>query len=76
MNAPGDMGPASDSANGRAGQCAEEELRSEQERFLFALEAADMVAWDWDPTSDEVVQSRNAGRVLGLAPGGAKPQTK
>ncbi|MEA2604143.1 MAG: hypothetical protein QOF89_5135 [Acidobacteriota bacterium] len=49
----------------------EDQLRREQERFSFALEAADMVAWDWDVVGDEVLRSRNADRVLGLDSGGA-----
>jgi PAS domain S-box-containing protein len=45
---------------------SEERLRREEERFAFALEAAAMVAWDWDPFTDELRHSSNAGRILGL----------
>lgn len=34
----------------------------------FALAAADAVAWQWDPDTDEVIQSPNAPRLLGVAP--------
>lgn len=44
----------------------EDRLREERERFSFALEAAGMVAWEWDPSSDRVVRSRNAERLVGL----------
>jgi PAS domain S-box-containing protein len=44
----------------------EDQLRRERELFAFALEAADMVAWDWDVVGDDVVRSRNADRLLGL----------
>jgi PAS domain S-box-containing protein len=46
-------------------------LREEQERFSFALEAAGMVAWEWDAASDRVVRSRNADRLLGLPVSGS-----
>jgi PAS domain S-box-containing protein len=44
----------------------EDRLREEQERFSFALEAAGMVAWEWDAASGRGVRSRNASYLLGL----------
>jgi PAS domain S-box-containing protein len=49
----------------------EDRLREEQERFSFALEAAGMVAWEWDAASDRVVRSRNADRLLSLPVSGS-----
>ncbi|MGD9727671.1 MAG: PAS domain S-box protein [Nitrospiraceae bacterium] len=39
------------------------------ERLQYGLDSADMVAWDWNPDSDVMIQSPNAGRVLGLPEG-------
>ena len=49
----------------------EDRLREEQERFSFALEAAGVVAWEWDAASDRVARSRNADRLLGLPVSGS-----
>jgi PAS domain S-box-containing protein len=48
---------------------SEVDLREAWERLQYALESADMVAWDWSPESDVVIQSTNASRVLNLPPG-------
>ncbi|XYI00709.1 PAS domain S-box protein [Sorangium sp. So ce1128] len=48
---------------------AEHQLRREQERFAFTLDAAEIVAWDWDPHTDEVILSANAERILGIPSG-------
>jgi PAS domain S-box-containing protein len=37
----------------------------ERERIAFALEAASLVAWEWDPDTDAVIQSNNSVAVLG-----------
>ncbi|MDB6064019.1 MAG: Multi-sensor signal transduction histidine kinase [Pedosphaera sp.] len=47
---------------------AEEALRENQERLRLALEAARMVAWEWDIRTDETVFSPNAAEVIGLSP--------
>ncbi len=47
-----------------------DELRESRERLQYALESADMVAWDWTPDTDMMIQSSNASAVLGLPPGG------
>jgi PAS domain S-box-containing protein len=39
------------------------------ERLQYALDSADMVAWDWIPDTDALIQSSNAARVLGLPDG-------
>jgi PAS domain S-box-containing protein len=52
-----------------AGKQAEERLRESRERLQYALDSADMVAWDWTPESDALIQSTNASRVLGLPQG-------
>ena len=46
-----------------AGKQAEERLRESRERLQYALDSADMVAWDWTPESDALIQSTNASRV-------------
>jgi len=48
---------------------AEERLRESRERLQYALESADMVAWDWIPDTDVMIQSSNASAVLGLPSG-------
>jgi PAS domain S-box-containing protein len=46
----------------------EKALRANQERLGLALEAARMVAWEWDMKTDEMVFSSNAAEVIGLSP--------
>lgn len=46
----------------------EESLRQSEERLRFALNAADMLAWDWNVLTDEISQSNNADVVIGLPP--------
>ena len=48
---------------------AEERLRESREHLQYALESADMVAWDWIPDTDVMIQSSNASAVLGLPSG-------
>ncbi len=47
---------------------SEEEVRRGEERLLTALEAARMVAWDWEVATNTVRRSPNAVAVTGLAP--------
>lgn len=47
---------------------AETSLRESEEHFQFALEAADMYAWDWDAATGRMHRARNAGRILDLPP--------
>ncbi|WP_447598072.1 PAS domain S-box protein [Nitrospira sp. Nam80] len=47
----------------------EAENRRLIERLQYGLDSADMVAWDWNPDSDVMIQSSNACRVLGLPEG-------
>lgn len=47
-------------------------LREREEQFLFALDAANIVAWDWNLTTDVTVRSNNAQPVLGLETGPAE----
>jgi PAS domain S-box-containing protein len=56
-------GPA---AGRRARDVIGERLRLEQERFSFALRAADIVAWEWDPETDEIVWFEEGLQRLGL----------
>lgn len=44
----------------------EESLRQSEERLRFALSAADMVAWDWNTSTDEISYSDNAHSAIGL----------
>ena len=53
---------------------AEDRLRESRERLQYALDSADMVAWDWTPDNDALIQSANASRVLAL-PGGVTLRT-
>jgi PAS domain S-box-containing protein len=48
---------------------AEDRLRESRERLQYALDSADMVAWDWTPDTDTLIQSANAPRVMGLPEG-------
>ncbi|HEY9696150.1 MAG TPA: PAS domain S-box protein [Trichocoleus sp.] len=45
---------------------AEQALRRSEERLRFALEAADMVAWEWNPATGRTVRSHTASRIVGL----------
>jgi PAS domain S-box-containing protein len=45
---------------------AEQALRQSEERLRFALEAAEMVAWEWHPTTGQVVRSHTAQKLVGL----------
>ncbi len=45
---------------------SEDRLRELRERLQYALDSADMVAWDWNPDTDVMIQSSNACRILGL----------
>ncbi|PSB20371.1 PAS domain S-box protein [Phormidesmis priestleyi ULC007] len=42
---------------------------TESSALLYALEAAAMVAYEWNVVTDEVRRSANADRVIGFAPG-------
>ncbi|MEW6720996.1 MAG: transporter substrate-binding domain-containing protein [Thermodesulfobacteriota bacterium] len=42
------------------------ELRESEERLRLALDAARMTAWEYDPASNKVTFSENAGKVLEL----------
>ncbi|MGH7214673.1 MAG: PAS domain-containing sensor histidine kinase, partial [Tepidisphaeraceae bacterium] len=44
---------------------AEDRVRRSEERLRFALEAAQMVAWEWDPNSDCVVRTGGLDLLLG-----------
>jgi PAS domain S-box-containing protein len=44
----------------------EQALRQSEERLRFALESAEMVAWEWNPTTGQVVRSHNSPQVLGI----------
>ncbi|WP_447980373.1 PAS domain-containing sensor histidine kinase [Candidatus Nitrospira bockiana] len=55
-------------------QRAEDALRASEMRLRYALDAAGMVAWEWQADTDRLVQSTNADRVLGL-PAGVTVQT-
>jgi PAS domain S-box-containing protein len=46
---------------------AEERLRDSQQRLELALQAARMVAWEWDPSTDTVSTSANLSEVYGLS---------
>jgi PAS domain S-box-containing protein len=48
---------------------ASESLRQGEERLRMALTAARMVAWQFDPSTGNVVVSDNAAEVFGLSPG-------
>lgn len=50
---------------------AEASLRESRRRLDVALEAARMVAWDWNPATDRARFSRGAEAVYGLRPGEA-----
>jgi PAS domain S-box-containing protein len=45
---------------------AEEAIQEKEQQLSFALEAANMVAYNWNIKSDRVIQSENAAYVLGL----------
>jgi PAS domain S-box-containing protein len=45
---------------------AEERLRDSQQRLELALQAARMVAWEWDPVADSVTTSANLPDVYGV----------
>lgn len=45
--------------------------RENAERLRLALHASRMVAWDWDPATDQMVQSETAREIFGLPPGEA-----
>ncbi len=47
-------------------RAAEQARREGERRLRFALESSDMVAWEWNPATDELIQSLNADRILGL----------
>jgi two-component system, cell cycle sensor histidine kinase and response regulator CckA len=40
-----------------------------EERLRMALDAARMIAWEWDPVADRVSATSNLAEVYGLAPG-------
>lgn len=42
-------------------------LSESEERLRFALEAADMVAWDWNIITDEVIRSNNVEQIIGIS---------
>ncbi|WP_416676796.1 hybrid sensor histidine kinase/response regulator [Egbenema bharatensis] len=41
-------------------------MRQSEERLRFALEAAEMVAWEWNPMTGQVVRSHTAQKLMGL----------
>jgi PAS domain S-box-containing protein len=48
---------------------AQQQLLESEERFRFALEAAEVGTWDWNTASNEVLWSPNMESIHGLAPG-------
>ncbi|MDZ8187394.1 MAG: PAS domain S-box protein [Nostoc sp. ChiSLP02] len=46
---------------------AEQALRRSEERLRFALEAAGMVAWEWNRTTGEVVRSHTSHEIIGIS---------
>lgn len=46
-----------------------EHLRRAREKLEFALRAAGVVAWEWDPATDRVSHSADAPELLNLPPG-------
>ncbi|WP_248359021.1 hybrid sensor histidine kinase/response regulator [Anaeromyxobacter oryzae] len=48
---------------------SEERLRESDDMLRFALEAAGMATFDWDPAKEQARWSDGAAAVLGLAPG-------
>ncbi len=47
-------------------------LREREEQFLFALDAANIFAWDWNLDTDVTVRSENIRSVLGIETGPAE----
>jgi PAS domain S-box-containing protein len=45
---------------------AEEALKKSEERLRQAAQAGRMFAFEWDPVTDEVIRSEEAGPILGL----------
>ncbi len=48
---------------------AEEERQRSEERLRYALDAAHMVAWEWEAETEKITQSPNINRVMGLPAG-------
>ena len=46
---------------------AEEALRESEDRFRRAAQAGRMFAYEWDMTTDQIVQSQEAAEILGLS---------
>jgi signal transduction histidine kinase/ActR/RegA family two-component response regulator len=46
-----------------------EQLRLERERLAFALREAGVIAWEWDPATDQVTHSADSVMFLRLPPG-------
>jgi PAS domain S-box-containing protein len=51
----------------------EDELRAIKERYDFASEVGKVGAWDWDPTTGELVWTDQTYRLFGLVPGSVVP---
>jgi PAS domain S-box-containing protein len=49
---------------------AEQQVRRNEERLRFALDAASMGTWDWDLSTNVVEWSENLARIHGLPDGG------
>jgi PAS domain S-box-containing protein len=45
---------------------AEEELRKRDEHLLQAMKAVGMVAWEWDPATDQVIRYGQPAAITGL----------
>src|SRR5690606_29976542 len=45
---------------------SEEDLRTSEERFRIALDAAELAAWDWDVPSDSISWNRQHYTLLGV----------
>ncbi|RPJ52018.1 MAG: PAS domain-containing sensor histidine kinase, partial [Chloroflexi bacterium] len=65
-NAGNIVGVASASVDLTPNKLAETAVRESEERLRLALDAANMVAWEYDPTTLKVTFSENAEKVLEL----------
>ena len=54
---------------------AEEALRESEERMQMALEVSHSFAFEWEPTTDQVLRSDSCGVVLGLSGDGMRHDT-
>lgn len=55
---------------------AQQELRESRERFELALRGADLVAWDWNIQTGEVVFDRRWAELRGLRPEEVRPHVE